>query len=86
MRSYPTRLASRDNQGLSVQVLQILSQPVTRIMTQNIITIRPDAPITEAARLMLENRVHCLPVMDNKKLVGIITESDLFLMIVQKFL
>jgi CBS domain-containing protein len=86
MRSYPARLASRDNQGLSVEVLQILSQPVTRIMTQNIITIRPDAPITEAARLMLENRVHCLPVMDNKKLVGIITESDLLLMIVQKIL
>jgi CBS domain-containing protein len=86
MSSYPARLASRDNQGLSVQVLQILSQPVTRIMTRNIITIRPDAPITEAARLMLENKVHCLPVMDSKKLVGIITESDLFLMIVQKFL
>lgn len=83
MSSDPSRLASRNNQALS---LKILTQPVEKVMTRELITILPTAPITEAAELMLKNKIHCLPVVDRqKKLVGIITESDLFLMIVQKF-
>lgn len=83
MSSDPSRLASRKNQELS---LKILTLPVEKVMTRELITILPTAPVTEAAELMLKNKIHCLPVVDlDGKLVGIITESDLFLMIVQKF-
>jgi len=82
MSSDPSRLESQNNQQLS---LQILMQPVKKVMTTSLISIRANDPLTEAARLMVENKIHVLLVMDNKKLVGIITESDLFLMIVQKF-
>jgi CBS domain-containing protein len=83
MSSDPSRLASRNNQELS---LKILTQSVEKIMSRDLITILPTAPVTEAAELMLKYKIHCLPVVDaEKNLVGIITESDLFLMIVQKF-
>lgn len=81
--SDPSRLASKEHQDL---LLKILLQPVEKVMTENLITISPEAPIAEAARLMLENVIHSLLVVDeDQKLVGVITESDLFLMIVQKF-
>ncbi len=48
------------------------------IMTHTVITVAPDASITDAARLMLDNHVSGLPVVDLKgALVGIITERDL---------
>lgn len=46
-------------------------------MTSNPITITPDATIAETARLMVEHKIGGLPVMDNGKLVGIITATDL---------
>jgi CBS domain-containing protein len=83
MSSDPSRLASRNNQELS---LKILTQPVEKVMTKAVISVTPDVALTEAARLMLENKIHCLVVLDgDKKLTGILTESDLFLMVVQKF-
>lgn len=83
MSSDPSRMVSRNNQELS---LKILTQDVEKLMTSPVITITQDEEINAAARLMLEHKIHVLPVMDDeKKMVGIITESDLFLMVVQKF-
>jgi CBS domain-containing protein len=51
-----------------------------------VLTISPKVELPEAAQMMLDHKLHSLPVVnDEKKLVGIITESDLFLMIVQMF-
>lgn len=56
---------------------------VEKIMTQNPVTVGAEATIGEAARLMLENRISGLPVVDQAgTLVGIITESDIFSMVV----
>jgi len=56
---------------------------IEKIMTRNPQTIRADATIGEAARTMLEHRVSGLPVMgDGQRVVGIITESDIFSMVV----
>jgi CBS domain-containing protein len=53
------------------------------IMTPDPVTIGPEATIGEAARLMLENKVSGLPVVDDDhKVIGIITESDIFSMVV----
>lgn len=83
MSSDPSRLASRNNQELS---LKILTQDVEKVMTQSVITIDKNMEVNKAARIMVENKIHVLPVLDeNKKLIGILTESDLFLMVVQKF-
>ncbi len=51
---------------------------VKDIMSTNIISVKPETEILEAARLLLENRFNGLPVVDdNGKVVGIICQSDL---------
>jgi CBS domain-containing protein len=47
-------------------------------MTHDVVTGTPDMTLTEAARTMLERRISGLPVMEEGRLVGIITESDIF--------
>jgi acetoin utilization protein AcuB len=47
-------------------------------MTKNLVTISPTATLEEAALIMREKEVGALPVVEQDKLVGIITESDIF--------
>jgi CBS domain-containing protein len=50
------------------------------VMTRKVITVRPDTPIHEAARLMTQHRVSGLPVVDETgRPVGIVSEGDLIL-------
>lgn len=49
---------------------------VKEVMSTTVVTIGPHEPLANAARLMLEHKVGCLPVLDGEKLVGILTESD----------
>jgi len=51
---------------------------VKEVMVREVITTTEDCPIEEAAQLMLEHKISCLPVVRKGKLVGIITETDLF--------
>jgi acetoin utilization protein AcuB len=51
---------------------------VKDVMTKDPLTIPADAPIEEAALIMREHEVGALPVLDGGKLVGIITESNIF--------
>jgi CBS domain-containing protein len=50
---------------------------VGEIMSKKVITIRADQTIEEASVLMVENKIKKLPVVENNKLVGIITATDL---------
>jgi acetoin utilization protein AcuB len=47
------------------------------IMTKNVITVSPDTLITEAEKIMKENNVHRLPVVEEGELVGIVTKYDI---------
>ncbi len=47
------------------------------IMTPNPITISPDEPLEKAADLILQHKIGGLPVVEEDRLVGIITETDL---------
>jgi len=50
---------------------------VSDVMTRNVVSIRPDDTIFKAARLMLQNRISGLPVVDAEgSLVGMVTEGD----------
>lgn len=51
---------------------------VAEIMTREVITVSPDVPIEEAALIMQRNQIGGLPVMKEGRVVGIITESDIF--------
>lgn len=51
---------------------------IREVMVRNVHTTTEDTPIEEAAHLMLEHKIGCLPVLRDGELVGIITESDIF--------
>ena len=51
---------------------------VKKVMSSPVITVSPDMPLEDAARIMADNKIGGLPVLDSDKLVGIITETDIF--------
>ncbi|MBU4373166.1 MAG: CBS domain-containing protein [Euryarchaeota archaeon] len=52
-------------------------EQIAILMTRNPITITPESSIVEAARLILENKIRRLPVVENHSLVGLITIADI---------
>lgn len=59
---------------------------IGEIMTPKPLTISAEETIGQAARLMLEKKVSGLPVVDEKQhVIGIITESDIFRLVVQEW-
>lgn len=70
--------------SLSIYELNYLISRLTvgHIMTRDPITVSSDSSIEAAARLMLEHKIGSLPVVDDSKVVGIITESDIFRLLV----
>lgn len=51
---------------------------VETVMTRQVVTVSADTPIEEAARIMADESIGGLPVMQDQELVGIITETDIF--------
>ena len=49
---------------------------VKEVMTTEPTTTTPDTPLAEAARVLKERKIGCLPVVENNRLVGILTEGD----------
>ena len=49
---------------------------IKEVMSGDVVTISPHAPIEEAANLMFQKRIGALPVVQDGKMVGIITETD----------
>lgn len=58
---------------------------IDKIMTRNVVTIDEDTPIEEAARVMADGKFSGLPVTSNGKMVGLITETDLFKVFLEMF-
>ena len=54
-----------------------LKENISSIMTKNLVTVEPELKLSEAKALMEKNNIHCLPVVVEKKLIGIITSNDL---------
>jgi CBS domain-containing protein len=50
---------------------------VKEIMTEQVLTVQPNTPVTECMRIVTERRVRHLPVMDKDKLIGILSIGDL---------
>jgi len=51
--------------------------PVAQIMSTDVVATEPDADLAEAARLMVEEKVGALPVLERGRVVGILTETDM---------
>jgi len=70
-------LSTALNFGEKAQKEFLKTVVVKEVMTEDVLTIDPGADVKEAARLMIEHKVGCLPVVENGKLVGLVTETDL---------
>ena len=51
--------------------------PISRAMTREPVTVRPDQPVFEAAALLYDRSFGCLPVVENGELKGILTTTDM---------
>jgi CBS domain-containing membrane protein len=56
------------------KILDTLS--VKEVMTTELVTTSPETSLVEAARVLTERKIGCLPVVENGRLVGILTEGD----------
>jgi acetoin utilization protein AcuB len=66
--------------SLSIHEIHYLVSKITvdEVMTRDVFTVSEYTPLEEAARIMADNKIGGLPVVRDGRLVGIITESDLF--------
>ena len=75
------KLATGESLNIWELSQQVLTMQVKDVMTAEVRSVEQDATISDAARVMLEQKVSGVPVTDSGKLVGMITESDLFRLI-----
>lgn len=69
-------LAWSMGQGELAQQKALEAFSVKQVMHTDVVTIDPDKPLSEAARLMAEHKIGCLPVLRAGRLIGILTEAD----------
>jgi acetoin utilization protein AcuB len=66
------------------EVDYILSRTkIGQIIQGDVVAVGPDLPIEEAARVMIDHSIGCLPVVEDDKLVGIISDTDIFRVFVE---
>jgi len=70
--------------GAKDMLKDIGSAPVSDVMKKRVVTIKSDRSIEDAAGLMVSKKVNRLPVVENNKLVGIITRGDIIKALTQK--
>ena len=58
---------------------------VEELMSTDLVTVRPETPLDQAVTLMIEEGINCLPVLNDAELVGILTNTDLHV-VLQVFL
>lgn len=73
--------------SLSIHEMAYLLSKLTvkKLMTKNVVTISKDTTVEEAARLMVDQDLSCLPVLEDGKLIGIVSKSDMFKILLELF-
>ncbi len=74
----------RDLVRRMAEKLDSLGLPMAQVMTKPLITVSPTATVWDALNQMGRHNIRRLPVMDGKKLVGIVTERDIFRLILSE--
>lgn len=58
---------------------------VAKAMSKNVVTVSETEVVEEAARIMADKKIGCVPVVNGNLLMGIVTESDLFALFIDMF-
>jgi acetoin utilization protein AcuB len=75
LKAGPSPATSLDVYEISYLLSKIT---VEKVMVKNVITVQENEVVEEAARIMADNGIGCLPVLNNSLLTGIITDTDIF--------
>lgn len=81
LRTIPELLVETDSETRLLRG----TQKVREVVTRDPVTVDPEDTIQETAERMLEYQVSGLPVVDGNRPVGIITESDIFRLVVESW-
>ncbi|HHT81587.1 MAG TPA: CBS domain-containing protein [Spirochaetales bacterium] len=73
--------------SLSIHEMAYLLSKLTvkKLMSKNVVTISKDTTVEEAARMMVDQDLSCLPVLEGEKLIGIVSKSDMFKILLELF-
>src|SRR5262249_33652998 len=74
---FKAMMSSTMGYGEKAQKAYLNSVRVKEMMTYPVVTVAPDTLVGEAANLMLQKGIGCLPVVEGTRLVGIVTKTDL---------
>ena len=74
---YKASLASVVGYDYGEQRVHLETVTIKDVMIKDVFTIGPDDEIREAARIMLEKKIGCLPVVQGEALLGLVTETDI---------
>lgn len=80
---YKASLGSVMKYGEKAQRAFLEGIAIKEVMADPPITIAPHATVQEAARLMVEKKIGCLPVLEGSKLIGIVTETDMLKLVAE---
>lgn len=65
-----------DPTSLERELQKVASSTVDGVMTKKVVTVTPDTPLDQVANLMVDKKLHTIPVVDGNKLVGVIGKED----------
>ncbi|HVO43483.1 MAG TPA: CBS domain-containing protein [Aggregatilineales bacterium] len=66
------------------EIYSLLDQlTLDKIMVSPVVTVAPECPLADAAQIMAQRKISCLPVLERDELVGIITETDILKLLVE---
>jgi acetoin utilization protein AcuB len=74
---FKAMMSSTMGYGEKAQHAYLRSVRVKEVMSSPVVTVAPDTALGEAAALMVQKGVGCLPVVDGSTLVGVVTKTDL---------
>jgi CBS domain-containing protein len=70
-------LSSISDVGLGQKKAFLTSVKIREVMSRDVIIVTPTTSIQEAAEIMADQKIGCLPIVDDGKLIGMVTETDL---------
>ena len=72
-----------EGDNISTTMYEILS--IEQVMTKDLMTVQSSDTIQQVATILSENEFHALPVIEDGKMVGIVTTTDLIKYLVEQF-
>ena len=70
--------------GSATQDRMLSTILVKEVMTENVVTTTPETFVAAAARVMVDRKIGCLPVIEGETLIGILSESDIVSAVAQE--